>query len=136
MNIQLIGYFILCLVIAALVYDRFNLKKKAQSEDEDGQYSRDADQTRFIWMAFSLAQTTLIGLFCLEFFHPVDSPVFFTAEINHILVNGLGIGFLGIGAYIFGKNVGANEALAKMAGGGNGHQQGNSPTETKPQPKQ
>ena len=107
-------------------------KKKAE-DNQYSQYSKDADQTRYIWMAFSLAQTTLIGLFCLEFFHPVDSPIFFTAEINHILVNGLGIGFLGIGAYIFGKNVGANEALAKMAGGRNGNQDS---TENKQQDNQ
>lgn len=115
---------VLSIIVVGLVIDRLRmryLKKNQHASADDDQYSRDADQTRYIWMAFSLAQTTIIGLFCLEFFHPVDSPVFFTAEINHILVNGLGIGFLGIGAYIFGKNVGANEALAKMAGGGNGN---------------
>lgn len=126
---------VLSVLVIGLVIDRIRMRylnKKQSASDDDGQYSRDADQTRYIWMAFSLAQTTIIGLFCLEFFHPVDSPVFFTAEINHILVNGLGIGFLGIGAYIFGKNVGANEALAKMAGGGNGNHQNQKHEEKQP----
>ena len=99
-----------------------NLLKKSTTKDDD-QYSKDADQTRFLWMAFILALVTLGGLFVLEFFHPVDSPIFFTPEINHILVNGCLIGFFSLGAYIYGKNQGMNEALAKMAGGGIGQQQ-------------
>ena len=97
----------------------FKRKNTASDADMDN-FSKDADQTRFLRMAFTLAFITIVGLFLLEFWHPADEAMLFTPEIVHILVNGMAIGFFGLGAYIYGKNVGANEALAKMAGGRNG----------------
>lgn len=101
------------------------MKKADETNKDDLTYSRDADQTRFLWMAFGLSMTMLVGLFVLEFFHkPMkDEVILFTPEIVHILVNGIGIAFFGLGTFIYGKNVGANEVLAKMAGGGNGNKQ-------------
>ena len=101
------------------------MAKKTEEPTVDNNYSRDADQTRFLWMAFALSMTLIIGLFVLELVHkPLkDEVTLFTPEIVHILVNGIGIAFFGLGTFIYGKNVGANEVLAKMAGGGNGNQQ-------------
>ena len=95
--------------------------KKDDSKSDTEDVSKDADQTRFLRMAFALAMTVVIGLFCLEFFHKEEKAMLFTPEIVHILVNGLALAFFGLGTYIYGKSVGANEALAKMAGGGNGN---------------
>ena len=111
--------------------DLLNKKPAEPQQEQDNPYSKDKDQTRFLRMAFTLALTTLLGLFLLEYFHPVDSPVFFTAEINHILINGLLIGFISLGAFVYGKQAGMNEALAKMAGGGNGNQKKDSKEETR-----
>ena len=99
--------------------------KKKEKTPEEHQYSREADQTRYLYLMFILAFTTLLGLFGLEFFHPSDATkpiLFFTPEIIHIIVNGLLLGFTGIGSYIYGKAAGQNETLAKMMGqnGGNG----------------
>ena len=110
----------------------FKRKNTASDADMDN-FSKDADQTRFLRMAFTLAFITIVGLFLLEFWHPADEAMLFTPEIVHILVNGMAIGFFGLGAYIYGKNVGANEALAKMAGGRNGNQDS---TENKQQDNQ
>ena len=99
------------------------LNKKKEPVDQYNDYSKDADQTRFLWMAFSLAMITIVGLFLLEFFHPAGkdhTPVFFTSEITHILINGIAIAFFGLGTYIYGKSVGAADAMLKMAGNGNG----------------
>ena len=113
----------------------FQKKNTAPDDNDNDNFSKDADQTRFLRMAFTLAFITITGLFALEFWHPADQAMLFTPEIVHILVNGMAIGFFGLGAYIYGKNVGANEALAKMAGGrngnGNGNQQKQTPQETK-----
>lgn len=99
-------------------------KKPIHANGDD--YSKDADQTRFLRMAFTLALVTIVGLFALEISHHIKpgTSMLFTPEIVHILVNGLAIGFIGLGAYIYGKNAGTNEALARMAGGGmNGKEQ-------------
>ena len=105
---------------------------KKQPELNENEYSRDRDQTRYLWMAWGLSMTLIVGLFVLEFFHsPMKGEVvLFTPEIVHILVNGIGIAFFGLGTFIYGKNAGANEVLAKMAGGGNGNQK--QEKETKP----
>lgn len=102
----------------------FNKKDEPPDNEkpiENDLYSKDADQTRFLRMAFTLAMTVVIGLFLLEFFHGQQKAMLFTPEIVHILVNGLALAFFGLGTYIYGKSVGANEALAKMAGVGNGN---------------
>lgn len=93
---------------------------KKKNNEPDDYFSKDADQTRYLYMAFILAMSTIIGLFALELSPSTTPPDIFTPEINHILVNGILIGFIGIGAYLYGKQSGASEALAKIAGGGNG----------------
>ena len=101
----------------------FNRENKENISPEFHDYSKDADQTRFLRMAFTLAMITIVGLFLLEFFHPAGAehtPVFFTSEITHILINGIAIAFFGLGTYIYGKSVGAADAMLKMAGNGNG----------------
>ena len=105
----------------------FNKKEKTA---EEHQWSREADQTRFLYLMFILAIITLLGLFGLEIWHPNDGDktiLFFTPEITHIIVNGVLLGFIGLGSYIYGKAAGANEAISKLVGqnGGNGSNHNN-----------
>ena len=96
-----------------------NTEESQKEKDDD--FSKEADQTRFIWMMFGLAVFTLFGLFGLELFHPDEhTPVFFTSEIVHITVNGILLGFVALGSFVWGKNSGTTQALLKMAGNSNG----------------
>ena len=108
-------------------------KKEKEKENDSTDYSKEADQSRFLIMAFCICMTVVLGLFALEFWHQGEKAMLFTPEIVHILVNGLALSFFGLGTYIYGKSVGANEAIAKMVGqnGNGGQANGQNTKETK-----
>ena len=76
-------------------------------------YSRDADQTRFIYISGLLAGFTLLGLFSIEiitlFIKNPEKPFLLTPEIVHTLipvtVGGMGL----VGGWIFGARGGGTE---------------------------
>ena len=77
-------------------------------------YSRDADQTRYIRYFFYLCCGIMAMLGIIEIVNilvPSETGFkIFSNELNHVLVNGSLLGFVGIGAYVFGKNQGLAEA--------------------------
>ena len=87
------------------------------NEKNDENFSRDADQTRYIYLIGLIAITALVGLFGLEFvalmkFTMADNPsngytaFIFTPEIVHTLLP-ITIGTIGaVGGFLFGRAVG------------------------------
>ena len=79
------------------------------NEKNNENFSRDADQTRYIFLIGIISGVTLIGLFTLEIFSMFikDHKAFlFTPEIVHTLLP-LTIGGLAtVGGFLFGRGVG------------------------------
>ena len=75
-------------------------------------FSKDADQTRFIKYAF-IAAMVLIGVLTaieiLAMLLKTDTMLIFTGELTHQLVTILVAGFVGSGAYLWGKKNGNEE---------------------------
>ena len=94
------------------------------NEKNDENYSRDADQTRYIYLIGIIALLALVGLFTLETFSIIKYtmltnasngyvPIIFTPEIVHTLLP-ITIGTIGaVGGFLFGRAVGQ----AKVTGG-------------------
>ena len=91
------------------------------NEKNDENFSRDADQTRYIYLVGLIAMTSLIGLFSLEFLAMIKyivnvkssngyTPVIFTPEIVHTIIP-VTIGTIGVVAgFLFGRAVGEQKA--------------------------
>ena len=92
------------------------------SEEKKENFSRDADQTRYIYIAGALAMTTVIGLFVLEAiamfkFRMVDSAggiltykaFIFTPEIVHTIMPITISALTGVGGFLFGREVGKQQ---------------------------
>lgn len=91
------------------------MNDKQQTQQEN--YSRDADQTRYIWIIGGISCLTLILLFALELFFifsDAESALIFTPEIVHTLIPVTIGGLSAVGGFIFGKGVG--ERNAKQGG--------------------
>lgn len=93
-------------------------------EDKEKQenFSRDADQTRYIYFAGALALATIIGLFVLEGiamlkFQLTDNsggalvykPFIFTPEIVHTVIPVTVNALIGVGGFLFGREVGKQQ---------------------------
>lgn len=77
-------------------------------------FSKDADQTRYIKYLARLCGGVLGILFGVEVLAMVlmdsKSLMVFTNELNHVLINASLMGFVGSGAYLWGKAAGEREA--------------------------
>ena len=94
------------------------------NEKNDENYSRDADQTRYIFLIGIIALVALVGLFTLETFSIIKYtmltdasngyvPIIFTPEIVHTLLP-ITIGTItAVGGFLFGRAVGQQ----KVTGG-------------------
>ena len=94
------------------------------NEKNDENFSRDADQTRYIFLIGLIAIIALVGLFALETFSIIKYtmltnasngyvPIIFTPEIVHTLLP-ITIGTIGaVGGFLFGRAVGQQ----KVTGG-------------------
>ena len=83
------------------------------NKNEDISYSRDADQTRYIWIVGGIAFFTLLGLFILEIlnmFSKIEQMLVFTPEIVHTLIPVTVGGLTAIGGFLFGRGVGERQA--------------------------
>ena len=90
-------------------------------EKNDENYSRNADQTRYIFLIGIIAVIALVGLFALETFSIIKYtmstkasngyvPIIFTPEIVHTLLP-ITIGTIGaVGGFLFGRAVGQAKA--------------------------
>jgi spore maturation protein SpmA len=79
------------------------------NEKNDENYSRDADQTRYIFLIGIIAGVTLLGLFILEIISMFisDHKAFvFTPEIVHTLIPVTIGGLSAVGGFLFGRGVG------------------------------
>ena len=98
---------------------------KKKEEDLQYEYSKDADQSRYIKSVVALCFLVVIGIFAIEilaFFVPRENAFLMTAELIHTLLN-LTIPILtGIGGFLWGKSKAAEEA-AKLKEQLNGHNQ-------------
>ena len=91
------------------------------------EFSRDADQTRYIWIIGIVAVFTLFGFFAMELtamiifrsFHKetgIYKAFIFTSEIVHTLVP-VTLGAIGtVGGFLFGKEVGKQQAQRTNGG--------------------
>lgn len=71
-------------------------------------YSRDADQTRYIFLIGIIAGFTLLGLFALEIvsmFVKDHKAFIFTPEIVHTLIPVTIGGLSAVGGFLFGRGV-------------------------------
>ena len=84
------------------------------NENKNENFSRDADQTRYIYLVGLIALTALVGLFTLEilamfrFGKSTDGykPFIFTPEIVHTIIP-VTVGTIGVvGGFLFGRAVG------------------------------
>lgn len=81
--------------------------KEQQHQEEN--YSRDADQTRYLLLVGIISGGTLIGLFTLEIlsiFGHVKEAFIFTPEIVHTLLPLTVGGLAGIGGFLYGRESG------------------------------
>ena len=88
-------------------------------KEENQQYSRDADQTRYIYIVGGIAFFTLLLLFILEImyiFGKLQNAVIFTPEIVHTLIPVTVGGLSAIGGFLFGRGVGEKQATKKLQG--------------------
>ena len=78
------------------------------NEKNDENVSRDADQTRYIYLIGIIAGFTLVGLFALEvlsFFFTEHKAFVFTPEIIHTLIPLTVGGISVVGGFLFGRGV-------------------------------
>ena len=87
------------------------------NEKKEENFSRDADQTRYIYLVGMIALTALVGLFILEIFGMIKYtlatkgsngyvPFIFTPEIVHTIIP-VTMGTIGVvGGFLFGRSVG------------------------------
>lgn len=82
------------------------------ADNKTDDYSRDADQTRYLYLIGIIAGFTLLGLFALEvvfMFTPVTEAKIFTPEIVHTLIPVTVGAVATIGGFLFGRGVGAKQ---------------------------
>ena len=90
------------------------------SDEKKDNYSRDADQTRYLWIAGIIGESTLIFMFALEVIAMVKfatlnkdgsgyTPFIFTPEIVHTLIPVTVGAVLTIGSFLFGREVGKQQ---------------------------
>ena len=96
-----------------------NVEEKVETEN----YSRDADQTRYLYIVGIIAGGTLLGLFALEMvamFKPLGETykaLIFTPEIVHTLIPVTVGGLAGLGGFLYGRESGKREVERKMGNG-------------------
>lgn len=89
-----------------------------QSTQED--YSRDADQTRYLYIVGLIAAMTLLGLFALEILHmsglmKKTTPYIFTPEIVHTLIPVTVGGLATLGGFLYGREVGKRQTNGRSS---------------------
>ena len=83
------------------------MNKPTEEQQED--YSRDADQTRYLIIVGIIAGGTLVGLFALEIiaiFVDVETAFVFTPEIVHTLIPVTVGGLSALGGFLYGREAG------------------------------
>lgn len=98
-------------------------KKNKDKKGKFDKYSTDADKSRYLLYMFILALFVTGGFMALEFFHPEveHTPMIFTQEVVYITINGVILGFVGLGTFLYGRQSGIAEGMMR-AYRENGHE--------------